>query len=475
MAIWIGLLFDRITCQPEICLMVPPELKSCYENALRHPITSKAAIVDCLQRLLWFFLPDRNQTRPDVTSFVTNNAQRYPIPLTGFRVRKEYRRLTDYERVRLHNALNSLYKKGVIRKYGQLYADASGSTHGGPAFLSWHRVFLARFEDELRKEEGTIALPYWDCSLDFAMDNPVNSVLWADDHFGNANGDVVVGPFANWMTTRGKLTRNYGNRGVLIDYRKMKNIINSCNTKDITFPLEIDARSELDGILEYHSNGVNNWVGGDMTDASFAAYDPVFYMHLAFIDFIWERFRENQANTCQINPENAYASPPGYRSQQAEVPMYGFSELRNIDGLMSYWTKTWYAYEPRPRCPDCGSKYLFCNMTSQMCISHSRRTDFNAGKRVDPLGAIGAASNSFEPRSVFIPKRSIYPFTPSPESDGRLHSTALDDAKETIARLQTKPETTTSRWLSLAQWVKNLEPLPVGVVDNSIFPRRIRS
>lgn len=41
-------------------------------------------------------------------------------------------------------------------------------------------------------------------------------------------------------------------------------------------------------------DGVHDWIGGDMGSVTVSAFDPVFYLHHAFIDYIWEKFREHQ-------------------------------------------------------------------------------------------------------------------------------------------------------------------------------------
>lgn len=57
-------------------------------------------------------------------------------------------------------------------------------------------MFICRFEDELRLIDPTVTLPYWDSTMDYSMDNGVNSIVWSLNFFGNANGEVNTGPSA---------------------------------------------------------------------------------------------------------------------------------------------------------------------------------------------------------------------------------------------------------------------------------------
>lgn len=60
--------------------------------------------------------------------------------------------------------------------------------------------------------------------------------------------------------------------------------------------------------LEVLHDGVHTWVGGDMGDLGLSAFDPVFYFHHAFIDYVWELFRRNQVMRWVMEP--ASVSPP---------------------------------------------------------------------------------------------------------------------------------------------------------------------
>jgi hypothetical protein len=43
--------------------------------------------------------------------------------------------------------------------------------------------------------------------------------------------------------------------------------------------------------LEFHHGGPHVFVGGDMERLDTAANDPAFFLHHAFVDYIWELFR----------------------------------------------------------------------------------------------------------------------------------------------------------------------------------------
>ncbi|EYC33668.1 hypothetical protein Y032_0002g923 [Ancylostoma ceylanicum] len=61
-------------------------------------------------------------------------------------VRREYRKLSEEERIRYHKAMNEIKRNGEYDKLAKLYTTCATSpgAHGGPAFLPWHRVYLTR-------------------------------------------------------------------------------------------------------------------------------------------------------------------------------------------------------------------------------------------------------------------------------------------------------------------------------------------
>jgi len=60
-------------------------------------------------------------------------------------------------------------------------------------------IYFVRFEEELRKVNRNVSLPYWDYSTDYYLTTPQESVMWTDCFLGNGDGDVTSGPFANWF------------------------------------------------------------------------------------------------------------------------------------------------------------------------------------------------------------------------------------------------------------------------------------
>ncbi|KAH3722227.1 tyrosinase-like protein [Dreissena polymorpha] len=311
-------------------------------------------------------------------------------PPTGRRTRREYRRISDGERNAFHTVLQTMKTNRQYNTFANLHRGiVTTSAHNGPNFLGWHRVYLALFEEAIRRINGQVSLPYWDTTLDFDMVNPATTIVFSPAFFGNGDGRVITGPFANWVTPIGPLTRNIAGGSTLFTKANIRSILTRCRTREITRPTALPQFN-----FETFHNGPHSWVGGQMSGFDSSAHDPVFFLFHAFIDYVWELFRIHQINDCRVDPSIDY--PPVTREHAATRPMDGLTGYRNIDGYRSYWTQNWYDYESAPSCPNCNSPYLRCDTARSVCVSLQRTLAADEPATFDQMAIFedGTAANS---------------------------------------------------------------------------------
>nr|WFF39936.1 tyrosinase [Cyclina sinensis] len=314
---------------------------------------------------------------------------------TGRRIRKEIRAMTVPERRRYFSALNALKNDRSLppNVYDFLAAYHSGDNirraHFGPAFPSWHRLYLWILEYFLRLQDPGVSIPYWASVLDNDMQDPTRSVIWSPGFYGNGDGAIRTGPFRNWrqINPQTSFTRNVQD-GELYTYDGINRIINQTRNEDILLPT---AQPQSD--FEIQHGAAHIFVGGSMNNLESATRDPIFFSHHCFVDQIWERFRENQINN-NINPETDYPfieSNPRFRPEHRPTANAGFAGL----GGARTWTQNLgyinafsnlVIYDEVPSCPRCAnSPYLYCNtnLTPSRCVSRTieemrgRRDVFN--------------------------------------------------------------------------------------------------
>ncbi|XP_060075287.1 uncharacterized protein LOC132554976 [Ylistrum balloti] len=233
------------------------------------------------------------------------------------------------------------------------------AAHNGPNFLSWHRIYLLLLEEALG-----MPIPYWDSRLDYRMPQPTDSIVWTPEFFGEGFGNVASGPFAGWphvpSPDRVPLLRNIGNDGSLVSDRAVNAIMSAFSHFDVTEPAPPPQMT-----FEAIHNAVHVWIDGQMSGISTSPQDPIFFMHHAFIDYLWSVFR-NVVRNSGVNPENDYPRK-GNRIHAPMSQMIPFS-LMNIQG---YRNDIESPYAPSPTCPECGgSEYLQC-VPPGYCVSVS--------------------------------------------------------------------------------------------------------
>ncbi|XP_052801925.1 putative tyrosinase-like protein tyr-3 [Mya arenaria] len=223
------------------------------------------------------------------------------------------------------------------------------------------------------------------------MASPHKSVIWSDCFVGNGNGSIRSSQFAGWyggeyVHIKRSTSQSEGPcPPKLISKNDMKRMLHHCYFKNITTGGEPYFGNKDN--LEVQHDGIHDWVGGDMGIIKISSFDPIFWMHHAFIDYIWEVFREKQSSSeCNVDVETDY--PETDLSQHkalghaATDPLHGFEYLQIKDGLWKNWTKKFVNYEPQPQCPTCGdSQFMHCDLKidkerhpNGVCVSE----DYNA-------------------------------------------------------------------------------------------------
>lgn len=211
--------------------------------------------------------------------------------------------------------------------------------HGGQFFLAWHRMYLYWFERILRAASGdpTLALPYWDYStperriLPPAFRDPESS-LFVEDRNRGVNAGVPPSRLDH-----------------IFDHSAAFGATLFTGTgTEATFGGGDAARGLLESTPH---NNVHSWLGsgtasgraGWMGSTAMAARDPVFWLHHANVDRLWERWldlgggRANPSDGTWLNQTFAFFDEAGRRvtmSGQAILDTAGQLRYRYDDGTV---------------------------------------------------------------------------------------------------------------------------------------------
>jgi tyrosinase len=215
-----------------------------------------------------------------------------------------------------------------VQTHSQAFLDHA--SHGGPAFLPWHREFLLEFERQLQTVKPNVTIPYWD----FTRDNSPNSPIFSANFMGG-NGDpdfhfVRDGPFraGEWVLVFDgpNLRRNFGGLGVETlptpaDVEAAFGVAQYDTFPwDMGSPISESFRNNLEGFNhptgepELH-NRVHAWVGGSMA-IQYSPNDPLFWLLHADIDRIWAEWQAIYG----LNYLPDMGGPPGHNLHDPMSP-----------------------------------------------------------------------------------------------------------------------------------------------------------
>lgn len=221
-----------------------------------------------------------------------------PFNCEGVRSRKELRALSDTEITDWQNAILELINERNTVALGfwdymvGIHKNFSAEAHGGSYFLPWHRLFLLRLENEIRNRgRPDFALPYWDWSVD--ANDAALSTIWGQAFVGGAKS---APPFKS-----GKPIPDGPFKGITAIYNKPHRVLRNFSSGISGSLLQLLSPDELSVIInadtfetfsistEVSHGIVHVAIGGDMRSVKTSPNDPIFYLHHAFVDFIYSR------------------------------------------------------------------------------------------------------------------------------------------------------------------------------------------
>lgn len=207
--------------------------------------------------------------------------------------RLEARLLSCDEWEKFIDALKSLkadpdYWDDIVEEHHQARTFAHNrSAEYRYGFLTWHRQYLLDFEEDLQEIEPDICIPYWDWRSTRRVPKHMKVEEWMNLESGRSNRASAPG-------------------------RKIQ--LNKFE--------KIDNFTEMSDTIELLHDSIHGTLGGDMRDPMTSPNDPIFFMHHAFVDKMWDYWQKH-------NPTIAMDHP----FPDDELPGYG--NVRNADVMDS--------------------------------------------------------------------------------------------------------------------------------------------
>uniref|UniRef100_A0A4W5QVZ3 Tyrosinase n=1 Tax=Hucho hucho TaxID=62062 RepID=A0A4W5QVZ3_9TELE len=243
---------------------------------------------------------------------------------------------------------------------GNVWTDVDFA-HWAPAFLPWHRVYLLHWEREIRKLTGDFefSIPYWDWRDAQGCDVCTDDLMGAQ----SPRDPNLISPasvFSSWrvMCSRaedysvrgvlcdgnyeGPLLRNPGNHNHNLVARlptaaevEFTVSLRDYDTGSMDRSANFSFRNTLEGLGNSREMGMHAslhiFMNGSMSSVQGSANDPIFLLHHAYVDSIYEQWLRRHAPEQTHYPE--FNAPIGHNRQYHMVPFIPLH--RNIEYFTS--------------------------------------------------------------------------------------------------------------------------------------------
>jgi len=254
----------------------------------------------------------------------------------SLRHRKEVNDLTDEEFAKFAAAVNALKADGtwanisLVHQMADSQAHPGGMPHGSPIFLPWHRKYFIEVENRLQMaiDDCSVSIPYWNWALE--LPTFVESKVFTPSRLGSLNGgspDMCVQDGAFGVQTAassfgkgnnhfqgqsaGQWTSPSGSdcimrAGSAPSGQSYTTILSTLEQPSLGINefeqmsnyIERDLHNFFHGAVGGWAHANGGWVMGHMS-GFLSPYDPIFFMHHGFIDFLWSKWQRvhvNEAN-----------------------------------------------------------------------------------------------------------------------------------------------------------------------------------
>jgi tyrosinase len=228
----------------------------------------------------------------------------------SLKVRQNITEMSAAEVNRFRKALEGMLARDDNRGF-QFFAGWHGvpleiCQHHNPLFLPWHRGYLYHFELALQEVDSTVTVPWWNW-----MDEPDIPRAFDLKNVGKKANVLASAPIKPLGVPRGpgwprKTHREPGaSQALPPPYRNAR--FPGSGGGASTWIMSAPSYNEFwNRCARVHDN-VHVWVGGEMMDQNWAAFDPLFWAHHAMVDRLWRIWQHNNPGA---QPDHATLEHP---------------------------------------------------------------------------------------------------------------------------------------------------------------------
>lgn len=197
------------------------------------------------------------------------------------KVRKNVECLTDEELDRFRRVIRVMKCYDDFHQYDQrsfrFWADihANNCQHGWEQFLTWHRMYLYYFEQQMQDIDPTVTLPYWDWPM--YRENILASIQDMQSTSPGVDNGIVPCAYRCWVDQR--MLANLKGKIPDESWAKLEKIAVKDDDPD---------KSKCQDKTKYYNSGLRLFGGADITYGADPAGDRLIIAELARVNPLWD-------------------------------------------------------------------------------------------------------------------------------------------------------------------------------------------
>jgi tyrosinase len=197
-------------------------------------------------------------------------------------IRKDQKSVGKGFTTQFKTAIQTLIQRANYSRIVDIHANMDHRMHSmnGPVgtrrFLSWHRVYLLKFEAELKLIDSTLFIPYWNWAVDRHVPN------WLKDFLPQGTTDLNCK-----ILTVTRFPGTDPDVPSLPTQGDLDDVLSKSTFMQFTIALE-----GVHNIVHAWTGGTRGKVQGTMNDIMYSPADPIFWLHHAFVDRVWSIWQQ---------------------------------------------------------------------------------------------------------------------------------------------------------------------------------------
>jgi hypothetical protein len=161
--------------------------------------------------------------------------------------------------------------------------------HHEPRWLPWHRLYILQMEDALRAVDPGLVLPYWDWTSPQSVQEGLPAAF-TDPTYKPDGGAALPNPLLSGTYVEDQQPQEtYRNPGTRSQRQQTADEVGPVFSANVFADFS-------EALATPHDDLHSVWVQGSMGDPTYAAYDPIFWVHHANVDRLWAEWQRGANN-----------------------------------------------------------------------------------------------------------------------------------------------------------------------------------